>query len=317
MRSLLATCFLVVWPISGFAQSPDVPQMEGSLGAASSSGAYILGWDSPAFRNVTIYSPDAKPVYTLPVFVEHRIEDVWALDCDGLAARVYRGRGKRENGIDFLDAGGKTIRTMDTGFFAPQHLAFAPDHTLWAVGYEDEYDSRGVDFNVIHHYARTGVELGQMLPWSKIAGDYNAYTSLQLCLGGKFLFVTNDRVAFYTHLKYGHSIWIELSTGGEITKTYDLGDYAVLDYHPLAVTASGNVYAHVYKDKQPDGYAVLNKSKGTWNKVHGYPKGAALIGADGENLIFSQHDGGWTRIFPVATSELRVNPSPLQLRAAY
>lgn len=301
---------LLAIAVPGLAQSNDVAQIEGSLGAASFSGGYILGWDSPMYRMMTVYGPEAKPVYSRPIFIKHEGDyPVWAVDSDGEVARISEMVGVvKQNRIDFLDATGTVVQSINTGFFAAQHLTFAPDHTLWAVGYEDQYEKRDVDFNVVHHYARTGEDLGGMLPWSKIAGDLNGYTSLQLCLGGRYLFATKDHLAFKAFLQHGHDTWIEISTGGALMGRYELGDFDVLYYVPRAVTESGHVYALVYEDRHPAGYAVLNRSKGTWSKVHGCPRHSALIGADRESLIFSQHDGGWTRIIQVPTSELHVDP---------
>lgn len=89
-------------------------------------------------------------------------------------------------------------------------MAFALDHTIWTIGFEMGYESRAEDFNVIHHYTRSGKEMGQALPWSQIAGDYNAYTSLQLCLGGKKLLATSDRIGFEFSLNHDRGSWTEL-----------------------------------------------------------------------------------------------------------
>jgi hypothetical protein len=55
---------------------------------------------------------------------------------------------------------GKLVGTIRSGSYLPQHMAFALDHTIWTIGFEMGYESRAEDFNVIHHYTRSGKEMG-------------------------------------------------------------------------------------------------------------------------------------------------------------
>jgi hypothetical protein len=173
-----------------WAQVPADRQYEGSLGAASYTGGWILDWNSPTYTSVTIYRPDAKPAYSDQLKdANGRFYAVWAVDSNGTAARAFlrHENRRREGQIDLLDPNGKVVNTIGTGSYVPQHIVFAPDHTIWTIGYEMDYESRTEDFNVLRHYGSSGKEMNQGLPWLQIAGDYNAYTSLQLCLGGKKL----------------------------------------------------------------------------------------------------------------------------------
>jgi hypothetical protein len=311
MRFALAICLWFGSAAQFFAQTPTEPQFEGSLGAASYSGGYILSWANSHSR-VTIYRPDAKAAYS------NLTKDyaVWSVDSDGVSARASTNwRDSVEEGkIDLLDPAGKAVRTINTGTYCAQHMAFAPDHTLWTLGYDsthaDQLPSSPFvdDFNVVHHYARTGEELNQFLPWSQIAGDYNALTSLQLCLGGKSLFVNADRIGFYSQLKNGHGTWVEISTNGNLMRKLDLGDFEVLSYSPLAMTASGNVYARIFKNRQFDGWAVLDRSTDSWRKVTGFPKGT-IIGSDGDDVIFAERDRPWTILHRISSAALRVEPT--------
>jgi hypothetical protein len=276
-----------------FSQVPGEPQFEGSLGPLSYSGGYILSWNSPEYTRITIYGPGTKLLYSAELHEgQHLKYGAWAIDSDGIAARAYTiSEGHTEQGrIDLLDPSGKPISTIKTALFAPQALAFAPDHTIWTTGFDVNYEREYKDFNVLHHYSRDGQEIGQALPWSQIARDYNAETSLQRGMGGNFLFATKDRVGFWSHLDDGHSTWIELSPAGA-------------------------VYARIYREDRFDGWAVLDRIKGEWHKLSGYPKGT-LIGSDEDNLLFSQHKDGWTVIHSVASSSLKLAPDEPQVAAA-
>ena len=160
-----------------------------------------MGWDSPEYKRVTIYGPDGKAAYSNDLRVGDLHYDVWAVDTDGVAARAYEVRHdhKIDGWIELLDLRGKPVRKFTTGAYTAQHLKFAPDRS---VGYDmvcaGEYraESRPEDFNVLRPYSRSGQLIGEGVPWSQIAGDYNPQTSLALCLGGKWLFAKSERVGF-------------------------------------------------------------------------------------------------------------------------
>jgi hypothetical protein len=161
------------------------------------------------------------------------------------------------------------------------------------------------DFNVVRHYSRTGKELGRALPWSQIAGGHNAYTALQLVLGGRRLFSASDRIGFISEANSGRAKWIEMGFAGNLLGQYDLGSYSGLYFVPSVMTSSGYTYAKIYERHRFKGYAVLDSSIGNWRKIAGYPAGT-LIDADGDHLVFSQIDGGWTVLRKFATAAIIV-----------
>ena len=316
MRKVYPALLLLAIVIQCSAQTQADPQYEGSLWPSFYSGGYVLNWDAPAYTQVSIYSPETKISYSCALKGdEGRFYGVWAIDSDGVAARAYRSKGNPGGQIELLDRGGKPVQSIITGSYLAQHIAFAPDHTLWTVGYETRYESRTEDFNVVRHYARNGDKISEGLPWLEIAGDYNAYTSLQLCLGDKQLYAGNDRIGFQTLLHEGRQSWIEISSHGTLLEKYDLGKFRELSYKPLTMTAGGDVYARILKEDQFDGWAVLDRSEGQWRRVRGYPKGT-LIGSDGENVIFSERDGGWTVLHSIPSSSLQIEPLKKRITVA-
>ena len=306
MRKVCPAILLLAIAIQCSAQTPADPQYEVLLGPASYSGGYVLDWDAPAYTQVSLYSPDTKIAYSCALKgAEDRFYGVWAIDSDGFAARAYKSKGNRAGKIELLDRLGKPLLSIMTGAYVSQHIAFAPDHTLWTIGYETNYESRAEDFNVLHHYARNGDKISEALPWLQIAGDHNAYTSLQLCLGAQQLYAGNDRIGFRTLLHEARQSWIEISSNGTLLGNYDLGNSSELSYHPLTMTAGGSVYARILNAGRFDGWAVLDRSKGQWRKVRGYPKGT-IIGSDGENIIFSRREGSWTVLHSISSASLQI-----------
>lgn len=310
MRAALSLLLPLAFVIRCVAQTPAVIQYEGLPGVALYSNGYLLSWDNPQFSQITIYGRDTQPAYSVAEHKDGIYHVAWSVDSDGVAAGVYQQvRPAWEGRIDLLDPSGKLTRTISTGSYIPEHVVFAPDHSIWMVGFDGGNDGSKGDFNVLHHYARTGEELGEALLWSQIAGDHNSYTALAPLLGGRLLFAGTDRIGFQSHTHYGHDTWTEVSFSGVLLGKYDLESYGLVSYWPIALTAGGTVYASIYQDKRFQGWALLDRVNKAWRKVAGYPKGE-IIGGEGENVVFSRRDGDLTIIQLVPSGSLRVEKLP-------
>jgi hypothetical protein len=292
-----------------FGQTPETTRYENLPGVALYSNGYLLSWDSPNYTEVTVYGRDSRRMYSKP---QHKDDvfhnNAWAIDSDGVTAGVYTQRDPWKGRLDLLDASGNVKRSVDTGSYIGQHVVFAPDHTLWTVGFIAGNDGSKEDFNVLHHYARSGEELGQALHWSQIAGNQNTYTALQLFHGGRQLHASNDRIGFVSRSDDGtnSNTWIEVSFSGDLLGIYGLGsNVGESSYFPVAMTADGGVYATVYEDKQFDGWATLDRSERTWRKVSGFPEGK-LIGSEGKKLIFARRNETETILQSVLPSSFRL-----------
>ena len=262
-------------------------RFEGSLALTYENG-YVLGWeDAFTYKTLILYRADAKPLYTIPVEGPdgHRYS-VWAADTDGAVVRAYHDR-HFQGRIDLLDAAGTVIRTVDTGSYEATRLTFAPDHSIWTVGYIYPHNSSSADFNVVRHYARTGEKLGEAVPWSQIEGENNPYTALQSIVGASWVFAASDRIGFVALSNWGNSKWVEVAFSGTVLRQYDLGPYDHECFSPHAMTAHGEVYGQISKDRALAGFGVLDRAKGSWAKITGYPKGW-LIGTDGDRLVFAE-----------------------------
>jgi hypothetical protein len=285
-------------------------QFEASLALTYENG-YVLGWDNAlTYKALTLYRADAKPLYTVPVDGpdSHRYF-VWAADSDGLAVRAYHNR-HFQGRIDLLDAAGKLGRTIDTGSYIATRLIFAPDHDIWTVGFIYPHNSSSADFNVVRHYARTGEKLGEAVPWSEIEGQNNAYTALQSIIGASWMFAASDRIGFVALSNWGSSKWVEVAFSGNLLGQYDLGSYDHECFSPHAMTANGNMYGLISKDRTLAGYGVLDRAKGSWVAVAGCPKGL-LIGADGDRLVFAERTAGVKFLHKVEVDTLKEEPTAI------
>ncbi len=306
MRATFPLVLSLAFVIRCGGQTPATVQYENLPGVALYSEGYLFSWDNPKYSEVTFYGRDTEPAYSVAEHKDGIYHSAWAVDSDGVTAGAYELRQIWEGRIDLLDTSGKRIRTINSGSYIPEHVVFAPDHSIWTVGYNAGNDGSKEDFYVLRHYARTGQELGQALLWSQIAGGRNSYTALQPIVGARRLYAGNDRIGFQSLSDYGYDNWIEVSYSGVLLGKYSLGNYEECPcYEPVAMTANSTVYAAIYKDNHFAGWAALDRSKEAWRKIAGYPKGT-IIGSDGENLVFSKRDGASTVLQFVPSASLRL-----------
>jgi hypothetical protein len=305
MRSIPLLVLSLIFATACTAQTPKERQYEGSLGSPVYSGGYVI---THGAVKVSIYGAEGPPVYAVRSRSDQQTRYYeLAIDSDGVAARAFDVREAKSMGgrIELLDAGGKSALTIKTGAYSPQYITFAPDHSIWTVGFEYGYEPRAEDFNTVRHYARTGEELGQALPWRQIAAGMNAYTALQAAVGGRKLYIANDRIGFQARLRPEPDTWVEVNFAGMLLGKYDMGRFREFCYLPRAMTGDGSVYALTYREDRFDGWAVLDRSRSEWRKTSGSPKGS-IIGSDANNLVFAKAEGGWTLLDFVASGLLTV-----------
>jgi hypothetical protein len=76
------------------------------------------------------------------------------------------------------------------------------------------------------------------------------------------------------------------------------------------MTANGNVYGQISKDRNLAGYGVLDRAKGGWVKVTGCPEGL-LIGADGNRLVFAERVAEGKVLHKVDVDTLKEEPAAI------
>jgi hypothetical protein len=130
-------------------------------------------------------------------------------------------------------------------------------------------------------------------------------------VGGRWLFASKDRLGFVSLQSPRHNTWIEVGYGGNLLGLYELNSEGGLSYEAPAMTAASGVYARIWKDRQSGWWVVLDRATKSWHKVMGYPRGE-LIGAEGDYLIFSRREGGWTVLHSVLSGSLYIDKAAEQ-----
>jgi hypothetical protein len=307
MRAVSSLLLFLALVPAYIAQTPLTAQYENLPSVAVYSNGYLLSWDSPQYAQFTLYGRNGKPAFSLPEQMDASSSVMWAVDSDGVVAAAYGLPHSKEGRIDLLDLTGNITSTIDTGSYIPLQIVFAPDHTIWTASF-NAANKGAEDFNVLHHYARSSEELGEALSWSQTGGDLK-HPVVGTLFGGQLLFVANDRIGWNATLHPGPRTWVEISLSGDLLGQYTLKTTDGLALFPVAMTADGNVYARIVKF-QSARFAVLDRSKGVWQKMVGDPQGA-LIGSERNNLVFSNRDGASTTLTFTPSSSLRVEePQP-------
>jgi hypothetical protein len=122
------------------------------------------------------YGPDGKLAYDgtieVPGGIEPIVRDV-DFDGEGRAAVAVSATGGASgflHGILLLDRAGRQTRFINTGFYAPAHIAVASDHSIWTLGWQMDPNHPPFpvrpDYMIIRHMAPDGTEVGDYLPRS-------------------------------------------------------------------------------------------------------------------------------------------------------
>ena len=253
----------------------------GDLGPASITPTFENGYlavydvDSSAL----IYAPDGSLAFR---FVPPRgsVHNV-AVDVDGVTAFALANLGHVDHGaISIVDARGTETQWIDTGDYVPSGLSFAPDHSLWAIGWKRELssDTELPQYEILRHYARDGRELGRYLPRSSFAAEFAAggpHPPAMGATGGWDLRVAGGRIGAWLRAK-NETLWVEADMSGK-----ELGRW-LLDGNPSAIIADGTVYAGTAK-----GILALDRGSGQWRPTALHVPEGILLGAQGAQLVFA------------------------------
>ena len=154
-----------------------------------------------AIDKVSIYAPDGS--FAFSILPSHGgIVFSVAMDADGTVA-VTNDHGSEEesSGIVVLDRTGAEKAYFTTGDFRPQHICFAPDHSIWAAGLpQRDPMNESPDFLILRHYSRDGKELGAFLPRSSLEPGQKDTPPAGAILGLWRLRAANNRVGL--HVSY-------------------------------------------------------------------------------------------------------------------
>ncbi len=242
------------------------------------------------FDRIDAYAPDGSPMYSISTQVPNaKIVNIQnaAADTDGttVAAVEYSRDGTSRTmggGIALFDRSGKQTRFFDTGRYWPTQVGFAPDHTIWTLGWRGDKASRETDdYFILRNYSQDGQEIGAFLPRSSFEPEPDPIGPM---IGMWELRITNDRIGavFYASstLEPCQSRrpmqWIEADLKGKVLGRWEVG----AEWLPRAFTQSGALYT-----QNGDAVLVFDRATKAWRRVAGSP-GGDLLGADGDNLVF-------------------------------
>jgi hypothetical protein len=290
---LLAFLSLPAWPAN-------VPVQEASAPA-------IIGRAMPGFYNgylfsaepshvLTLFAPDGHELFSLPI-QGHGNGNIHimsvAIDSGGTLAVSWVDRP--DAGIDIRDLSGKLVRTIDTGLFAPAHLSFGRDHSLWALGWqfdEARFDEEKHDYRILRKYSTDGKETGGYLSRSLFAAglapgneEYQA----------RRITVTADRVGVEVISgKIGNQKeWLELDLNGNILGRWKLDPSN--EFPGVTFTGDNHAYVHRYKhDTKSNQTFRLNRTTSSWDLMNAPDE--PLYGADGEKLVFAKYTGSMLQL---------------------
>ena len=226
-----------------------------------------------------VYAPDGSLAFRFLPPREHAFVVNVAVDADGVAAFAVEGPPER-GAISITDPKGAQIRWIDTGDYVPSGLSFAPDHSLWAIGWKPEAvtDAALPEYEILRHYSGDGRELGRYLPRSSFAEEFPAgslSSPAHELVGLWELRVAGGRIG--AHFSARKGLWVETDMSGGEAGRWPLDH----DGAPRAITADGTVYAQTAK-----GILALDRASGQWKTTAVHVPNGSLLGAQGAQLVF-------------------------------
>ena len=295
MAAVRTSLGLILLTICGAAAASDevtfVGLSESTWGAAFDNG-YVVGWNRQD-HGVILYARDGHRLFGISTFsvpgdgMAHPLSA--AVDTDGTLVLAYEGPISGE-GIALFDQTGKATRVMKTRPYRPSQVCFAPDHSIWMLGYEDPLPETG-DFPIFRHYSREGQQLGAFVPRSELLawGGERADNALFPIVGFWSMRATKDRIGAVLHVAGLKRTWVELDLNGNLIGhwTYDLSWEE--SFEPAAFTDRGSLYGNHWIGLNRDGIFIFDKATSTWKPVPSLEHGH-LIGADGDRLVRQSFD---------------------------
>jgi hypothetical protein len=244
---------------------------------------YFYFLDRPT--GIRVYGPDGH--LALATSIQERTGGTYirnfAIASDGTMAISWSTRdigSERHAGIEFLDAKGGLVRSIDTGLYNPAHLAYDDSKTLWAFGWLLGNRSRQ-DYMTIRKFSADGKQIGAFLPRSAFPKGLDpAPASWQQTR----ITVTKDRIGVlaFSGDSSSKQEWVELDLQGNLLGRWRFDDS---NSAQVAMTADGHVYAEK-NDAHPNArFFVLDRAAAAWKSI-APPSADRFYGTDGDQLVF-------------------------------
>jgi hypothetical protein len=244
----------------------------------------MLKFDRMVDRVIRVYGPDGHFRLNLPIYMPGAAVS-WAydvaVDADGSFV-VGAGGGSgdmrqvpQQLGLVTFDANGAQTEVIDTGRYAPAHVAIAPDRSIWVLGEQGQIRD-AAEYMVVRKYARSGELLGSYLPRSTFpAGLAPGSTSVP-----PTIMAAGDKIAVVAFSGMNGALLelIELDNNGNVLGRMRSDKQRVQFY---ALTSDGAFYGGTNNL-----LLRFDVAKGATKEVKGPAKEFVLTGAEGKNLVF-------------------------------
>jgi hypothetical protein len=245
------------------------------------SGFEVWGPDGLLRFFATVENPPGASVTSL------------AVDSDGSIAAgcAYPGPQSFSGGIAYFDPSGKQTRFVDTGKYMPAHVCFDRNHSLWTFGWQR--DSSGdreehSDYMMFRKYSVDGEEAGRyglrsIMPKTGLTPGAQS-------LGLWRLRVADDRVGALADSGQTSSenrVWIELGLDGHLIGKWNIGRDL---QGGLAFTSDARLCRQT-PGKTVPGIECFDRRTGVWKNAGDAPVSGLLLGAQGDELVFSRDEG--------------------------
>ncbi len=216
-----------------------------------------------------------------------------ATDSDGSIAvgLAFPGPQGFSGGVAYFDPSGKQRQFIDTGKYRPAHVSFDRDHSLWTFG--ELRDSSGdreepSDYMMFRKYSVDGRETGRYGPRSFL--PLRGLTPGGASIGAWRLRVADDRVGALAesgNSGLANQVWIELGLDGHLIGKWTMGRDL---QGGLAFTSDARLCRQTPGKVMP-GIECLDRGSSVWKDAGDAPVSGVLLGAQGNELVFSRDEG--------------------------
>ncbi len=253
-------------------------------------------------ENLTICDREGKVVRRYRVwFPDAALVKIWdaSASADRTVAVVGLAVDKSGRYIGFLctiTLETSKAKVIDLSPFEGRSIVYAPDNTLWILGWELGGDRRldtAPSHHVLRHYTGDGLRAGEYFPWPGInCGEHPR--------GGRpKLTASKDRIGVFLP---ACSTWLEVALTGDLLGRWQwqLPDgFIDSDVHfaTATMTPDNRVYCHFSQPERPPVRALnsvlrLNRERSAWevvdstDAVSGVGKLVWLAGVDHGQLVY-------------------------------